>query len=122
MRVEKSAQPRLSASFEPPLAGKDGVWLCRSANEDYLPLLAAERHKLLVKWNQTRADYPKDKCFHQLFEEQAERTPQAVAAIFREELLTYRQLNRRADELARTLQAQGVGPEVLVGICLRRSL
>src|SRR5947209_1290263 len=101
MWVEKSVQPRLSASCEAPLAGKDGVWLRGSANEDDLPLLAAERHKLLVKWNQTHADYPKDKCFHELFEEQAERTPQAVAAIFREELLTYRQLNGRADELAR---------------------
>lgn len=122
MRVEKSVQSRPSALPEPPLAAAEHLWPREMSIEDHLPLLAAERHKLLVQWNQTCADYPAEKCFHQLFEEQAERTPQAVAALFGEERLTYRQLNRRAGELARSLQVQGVGPEVLVGICLRRSL
>src|SRR6266436_2064504 len=122
MRVEKSGQLRRSVGLEQPLEGGESLWPRRSSGEDQLPFLAAERHKLLVRWNQTDAEYPRDKCFHQLFEAQAERTPQAVAAIFGQDRLTYRQLNRCSGELARSLQALGVGPEVLVGICLRRSL
>ncbi|MFB2983014.1 amino acid adenylation domain-containing protein [Microseira sp. BLCC-F43] len=88
-----------------------------------LPLLTeAERHQLLVEWNNTHRDYPKDKCIHQLFEEQAERTPDAVAVVFEQEYLTYGELNRRANQLAHHLQALGVKPEVLVGICVERSL
>jgi amino acid adenylation domain-containing protein len=84
-------------------------------------LLEDERHKLLVDWNNTRADYPKDKCIHQLFEEQAERTPDAVAVVFEDKHLTYRELNARANQVAHHLQAMGVGPEVLTGICVERS-
>jgi len=88
-----------------------------------LPLLTeAERHQLLVAWNDTEADYPKDKCIHQLFEEQMVRTPGAVAVVFEGERLTYAELNRRANQLAHCLQKLGVGPEVLVGICVERSL
>ena len=88
-----------------------------------LPLLtAAERHQLLVEWNNTAAEYPREQCIHQLFEEQVERTPEAVALIFDEEQLTYRQLNARANQLAHHLIQLGVGPEVLVGIYVERSL
>jgi len=88
-----------------------------------LPLLtAAEQHQLLVEWNDTRADYPKDACIHQLFEAQVERTPDAVAMVFEREQLTYRELNCRANQLARYLRSLGVEPEVLVGICVERSL
>ncbi|MDB9520160.1 amino acid adenylation domain-containing protein [Roseofilum reptotaenium CS-1145] len=88
-----------------------------------LPLLTeAERHKLLVEWNNTTTDYPRDKCIHQLFEEQAERTPDAIAIIFGQEQLTYRALNQKANQLARYLQRLGVQPEALVGICVERSL
>ena len=88
-----------------------------------LPLLTeAERHQLLVEWNQTQKDYPQDKCIHQLFEAQAERNPDAVAVVFEEQQLTYRQLNCRANQLARYLQTLGVEAEVLVGICTERSL
>ncbi|MDY6804445.1 MAG: amino acid adenylation domain-containing protein [Cyanobacteriota bacterium] len=88
-----------------------------------LPLLAeAERHQLLVEWNDTASEYPRDKCIHQLFEEQVERSPDAVAVVFENEQLTYRELNAKANQLARYLQSLGVGPEVLVGICLERSL
>jgi amino acid adenylation domain-containing protein len=88
-----------------------------------LPLLtAAERHQLLVEWNDTRADYPKDCCIHQLFEAQAEQTPDAIAVVFEDQQLTYRELNARANQLAHHLRKLGVGPEVLVGICLERSL
>ena len=88
-----------------------------------LPLLTeAERHQLLVEWNHTTVDYPKDRCLHELFEEQAERTPEAVAVVFEDEQLTYGQLNERANQLARHLQGLGVGPDTLVGICVERSL
>lgn len=87
-----------------------------------LPLLTPnERHQLLVEWNNTWAEYPQDKCIHQLFEEQVERTPDAVALVFKGEQLTYGELNRRANKLAHYLQSLGVGPEVLVGICVERS-
>jgi amino acid adenylation domain-containing protein len=88
-----------------------------------IPLLSdPERHKILVDWNDTHADYPKDKCIHQLFEAQVERSPDAIAVIFGDEQLTYKELNQRANQLAHHLGNLGVGPEVLVGICVERSL
>ena len=81
-----------------------------------------EKHKLLVEWNETTSDYPQDKCIHELFEATVERTPEAVAVVFEGEQLTYRELNARANQLAHYLQERGVGPEVLVGICVERSL
>ena len=82
----------------------------------------AELHQLLVEWNQTQADYPKNQCIHQWFELQVELTPNKVAVIFEEKQLTYRELNCQANKLAHYLQTLNVGPEVLVGICLERSL
>jgi amino acid adenylation domain-containing protein len=88
-----------------------------------LPLLTeAERHQLLVEWNDTAVDYPRDRCVHHLFELQAERTPNATAIVFENECLTYGELNRRANQLAHHLAKLGVGPEVLVGILVERSL
>ncbi|MBU6399951.1 MAG: amino acid adenylation domain-containing protein [Verrucomicrobia bacterium] len=88
-----------------------------------LPLLSpAERRLLLVDWNQTRTDYPRHHTVHQLFEQQAERTPTAVAVTLGKQALTYDQLNRRANQLAHYLQRLGVGPDRLVGICAERSL
>ncbi|MEG4503826.1 amino acid adenylation domain-containing protein [Microcoleus sp. F6_B4] len=85
-------------------------------------LIDAQRHELLVEWNNTTREYPQDKCIHQLFEEQVERTPDAVALVFEGKQLTYRELNAQANQLAHYLQGLGVGPEVLVGICVERSL
>jgi amino acid adenylation domain-containing protein/thioester reductase-like protein len=88
-----------------------------------LPLLSArERHQLLVEWSNTSCEYSTDKCIHQLFEEQVEKTPHAVAVVFDQEQLTYEQLNQKANQLAHYLQSLGVKPEVLVGICVERSL
>ena len=88
-----------------------------------LPILTeAERHQILVEWNDTAADYPKDKCIHQLFEEQVERTPDAIALEFEDKQITYRELNRRANQLAHYLISLGIGPEKLVGICVERSI
>ncbi|MGK7942438.1 MAG: amino acid adenylation domain-containing protein [Crocosphaera sp.] len=85
-------------------------------------LSESERQQLLVKWNDTQVNYPQDKCIHQFFEEQVKRTPDAVAVVFENEKLTYKELNTRANQLANYLQKMGVKPEVLVGICLERSL
>ncbi len=88
-----------------------------------VPLLTPEeRHRILYEWNDNRLEYPKDKCIHQLFEDQARRTPGAIALICHDSRLTYEDLNRRADQLARHLKTFGVGPESLVGICADRSV
>ncbi len=89
----------------------------------------ADRHQLLVAFNDTNADYPKDQCVHQLFEEQAQRTPGNLAVVFSESFgpepeqrLTYAELNARANQLARYLRRMGVRPEAIVGLCLERSV
>jgi amino acid adenylation domain-containing protein len=88
-----------------------------------LPLLTeTERRQILVEWNATQADYPQDQCLHQLFEQQVQRNPGAVAAIYEDAQLTYQELNERANRLAHYLRKLGVGPEVLVGLCVERSL
>jgi amino acid adenylation domain-containing protein len=83
---------------------------------------AQERHQLLVDWNDTQVDYALEKCLHQWFEAQVQQTPDAVAVVFANQQLTYSQLNAKANQLAHYLQQLGVQPEVLVGICLERSL
>ena len=88
-----------------------------------LPILTqAERNQLLIEWNETTAEYPHDRCVHQLFEAQVKLSPDEVAIIFRGEKLTFRELNRRSNQLAHHLRSLGVGPEVLVGICMDRSI
>jgi amino acid adenylation domain-containing protein len=88
-----------------------------------LPILTAtERRQLLVEWNQTETEQPACLCAHELFEAQVERTPDAVAVEFGDIHLTYRELNSRSNQLAYFLQELGVGPEVLVGLCVHRSL
>ncbi len=89
----------------------------------HLPLLTPhEKQQLLVEWSRTEVEYPRDACIHGLFEEQVERSPDAVAVVLEDQRLTYRELNQRANELAHLLQRRGVGPDVLVGICMERSL
>ena len=88
-----------------------------------LPMLTeAERHQLLVAWNDTQSDYPEDATFVELFEAQVERTPNAPAFISDGQELSYQALNRRANQVAHYLRSFGVGPEVVVGILLERSL
>lgn len=85
-------------------------------------LSTPEQHQLLVEWNSTRNDFPLKKCIHHLIEAQVERTPGEIAVIFEDQHLTYRQLNSRANQIARHLQKLGVGPEVRVGICVERNI
>lgn len=80
-----------------------------------------ERRQLLVVWNDTRADYPQTDCINQLFEAQVERTPDAVAIACASERLTFRELNLRANQLARHLRINDVGAETRVGICMERT-
>ncbi|MDZ8136614.1 MAG: amino acid adenylation domain-containing protein [Nostoc sp. DedQUE04] len=84
-------------------------------------LTPSEIQQLLVEWNNTKTEYPQDKCIHQLFEEQVEKTPDAVAVVFEDQQLTYQELNNRANQLGHYLRSLGVKPEVLVGICIERS-
>ncbi|WP_164003093.1 AMP-binding protein, partial [Pyxidicoccus caerfyrddinensis] len=87
-----------------------------------LPLLSdAERQRVLVEWNDTHAEL-QDTCAHHLFEAQVRRTPDAHALQMGERTLTYRQLDERSNQLAHHLRSLGVGPEVLVGLCVERSL
>ena len=85
-------------------------------------LQASQREQQLVTWNETESDYPRDKRVHQLIEEQAERTPDAVAILWLAEQMTYGELNRQANHLARYLRDQGVKPTDRVGIYLERSI
>jgi amino acid adenylation domain-containing protein len=85
-------------------------------------LKPSDRHQLLVEFNNTQTNYPQDKCIHQLFEQQVERTPNNIAVVFENQQLTYAELNAKANQLAHYLKRQGVGSEVLVGIYAERSL
>ncbi|MCK4260471.1 MAG: amino acid adenylation domain-containing protein [Halanaerobiales bacterium] len=81
-----------------------------------------EKDKVLYKFNNTYAEYPRDKTLHELFEEQVEKTPDHIALIYQNQKLTYRELNEKANQLARTLQGKEIKPEELVGIMVERSL
>jgi amino acid adenylation domain-containing protein len=87
-----------------------------------LPMLGeAERHQLLAEWNQTTIDFP-DRCVHELLEEQAERTPHAVAVVFEGHCLSYAELSQQSNQIGRYLRKLGIGPEARIGICVERSL
>ncbi|MBW4556592.1 MAG: amino acid adenylation domain-containing protein [Trichormus sp. ATA11-4-KO1] len=101
----------------------EGIIANPQARLSDLPLLTAdELHQQLLEWNNTKVEYPQQQCIHQLFEAQVERTPDAIAVVFEDEQLTYWELNTRANQLAHYLRSLGVKPEVLVGICVERSL
>jgi amino acid adenylation domain-containing protein len=85
-------------------------------------LIEGEREKILEDFNRTAGEYAGDKCIHELFEAQVEKTPDAAAVVFKQDRMTYRELNARANQAAHRLISMGVGPEVVVGICLERSL
>ncbi|MDX2089329.1 MAG: amino acid adenylation domain-containing protein, partial [Kofleriaceae bacterium] len=85
-------------------------------------LTPSERQRLLVDWNATDREYPSTLCLHELFEAQTDRSPDAIAVVCEGAQLNYGELDRRANQLAHHLRSLGVGPEVRVGICVRRSL
>ncbi|MBI1790828.1 MAG: amino acid adenylation domain-containing protein [Acidobacteria bacterium] len=81
----------------------------------------AERRRIAVEWNDTATAWPLDRCLHQWFEDQVERTPDEAAVVSADSTMSYRELNRRANRLARRLKGMGVGPDVLVGVAMERS-
>ncbi|MFG0214768.1 amino acid adenylation domain-containing protein, partial [Brevibacillus porteri] len=90
---------------------------------DEIPLISAEeRNMLLVEWNETEAAFPQALCIHDLFEKRVQQTPDAVAVVYENQSLTYRELDEQITKLAIYLQAEGAGPEATVGICVERSL
>jgi amino acid adenylation domain-containing protein/FkbH-like protein len=92
-------------------------------NISRLPMLTAqEQQQLLVLWNDTKTNYPRDSCVHHLFEAQAALSPDAVAIRFDGQTISYRELNARANQLAQYLARFDIGPETLVGVCLERSI
>ena len=84
-------------------------------------LTAEERKHIVEDFNQTDEDFPLHLCFHELFEDQVERTPERTALVFGDHRFTYRELNVRANQLARYLRAQGLAASTPVGLVLRRS-
>ena len=86
------------------------------------PLSESERERILVQWNRTQREYPQDRCIHELFAEQAARTPQGIALQYEEQSLSYAELEARANQLAHYLRSLGVGPDVIVGLCVERSI
>ena len=117
---ERGTIARMAEHFQTLL---EGILTNPKQKVSQLPLLTeAEHHQLLIEWNDTQTHYPSDKCIHQLFEEQVQRTPDAVAVVCSGKKLTYRQLNEKANQLAHYLLEKGVKPEVMVGVCVDRSL
>lgn len=90
--------------------------------KDVSLLTAAERQTILGAWNQTHISYPDHLCLHQFLEIQARHQPQVLALIAEGQSLTYAQLNARANQLAHYLQSRGIGPEVVVGLCIEQSV
>jgi amino acid adenylation domain-containing protein len=88
-----------------------------------LPLISeTDRQRQLVEWNATAREYPQDRCVHELFAQQAARTPEAIALVCGERQLSYRELDERANQLAHYLREHTVGPETVVGVCMPRSI
>ena len=88
-----------------------------------IPLLQqSEREQILVEWNRSDAAYPADACMHQLFERQVDEHPEALALVYGEQQVSYRELDERANQLAHYLQSEGVGPDTLVAVCLERTI
>ena len=84
-------------------------------------LPAPERHRVLYEWNETKVEFPSDKCVHQLFEEQVAKTPDAVAVVYEDHHLSYGELNRKANQMAHYLRHLGVRPDDRVAICVERT-
>jgi amino acid adenylation domain-containing protein len=119
VRFERDAIARMLQHFQNLLSGM--------ASDSTQPLSALrllndrERHEVLVDWNDTRRECP-EVPIHHLIEQQAERTPDHVAAVFGGKQLRYAELNQRANQVAHFLRTHYVGPELLVGVCMERSL
>ncbi|MEH2155323.1 non-ribosomal peptide synthetase [Nostoc sp.] len=119
-RFEQETIARMIGHFQTLLAGM-ATNLQQEISQLSL-LSAAEEKELILQENNPNIDSIHYKCIHRLFEEQVEKTPDAVALVYEKQNLSYQELNNRANQLAHYLQALGVKPEVRVGICIERSL
>jgi surfactin family lipopeptide synthetase C len=119
-RFEAAAVRRMLSHFQQLL--ENSVANADAKLDELEMLTPGERSQLLDEWHGSRTAYPRESCIQELFEAEVERAPEAVAVIFGEQRLTYRELNERANQLAHHLRGLGVGPEVLVGLCVKRSL
>jgi amino acid adenylation domain-containing protein len=118
-RLDRETVARWSGHFVTLLTAA-ATW--RDTAVQNLPLLSeAERQRMLTEWNQTASEYPRGLCFHDLFEAQAARTPNAPAVRYQDDCLSYEQLNQRANQLAHYLRAKGICANALVGLCMERS-
>jgi len=118
---DEESMRRMARHYEQLLSAVAGNEVEREVSR--LSLMSeAEREQALVQWNETGREYPRESCIHQLFEAQAARSPEAVALVFKDEQLTYGELNHRANQLAHYLRGQGVRAETLVGVLMRRSV
>jgi amino acid adenylation domain-containing protein len=116
---EPSTMERLAHHFQNLL---QGVVTNPDQHISQLPLLLAEdRHKFLFTWNETHREYPRDIFVPYLLERNAENTPDAVAVVYEDRQLTYRELNERSNQLGHFLKKRGVGPETRVAVCVERS-
>ncbi|MDP1796741.1 MAG: amino acid adenylation domain-containing protein, partial [Planctomycetaceae bacterium] len=116
---ERSTITRLARHFERLL---EGVVAHPEWRLSQVPLLTeTERHQLLIEFNDAATPYPADRCIHELFETQVQRTPQAPAVVAEDVELTYAELNHRANRLARVLRQRGMTTETLVALCVERS-
>lgn len=101
----------------------DGIVKNPSGKLKELSLLTSdETQKILTLWNNTKNEFPDDKCVHELFEDQVKKTPDGIAVEFGDEKITYRELDTRANQLAQYLVKCGVGPDTIAGICIERSV
>ena len=101
----------------------EGIAANPDARLSELPLLTEqEREQIVVEWNRTETEYPKQRCVHELFAEQATRRPDAAAVVYDNQKLSYRELDQRTNQLAHYLRTIGVGADSLVGICMERSM
>ncbi|HEX6719581.1 MAG TPA: amino acid adenylation domain-containing protein [Pyrinomonadaceae bacterium] len=117
---DQSTIERLKQHFENLLTS---ITLNPDGRITNLPFITAhEQQKTLIDWNATKTRFPRQSCIHDLFEEQALRRPDAVAVIFNDRKTTYAELNRKANKLANYLRKQGVGPDVIVGLAVERSV
>ena len=117
-RLESEVVARMLGHYHNLLAGM--VAQPRSRPRELPVLGEAERHQLVVEWNETRVDLPLVRCVHRMFEQQVARTPAAPALVLGAETLSYAEVEARANQLAWTLRALGVGPETMVGLCVER--
>ncbi|WP_347272348.1 amino acid adenylation domain-containing protein, partial [Leptolyngbya sp. FACHB-36] len=116
---DRATVARLIGQFQTLL---EGIVAKPEARLAELPILThAERQQLLVEWNQTQTEYDRTACFHHLFQAQAQATPDAIAVVCDDSALTYRDLDRQANQLANYLHQLGVRPDHLVGLCVERS-